>query len=318
MKKTFAMLAVLLAVSANSALAQVSVAPVADNPTPQLNETVCIQVDVAGVTDLYAASFDFAYNPAVLDYTGATEGTFLNQDGGNTHMRESALNNDENSGRIVVGVTREAAAIGVSGSGTVATLCFQAVGAYCGTSDISFENADLEGPAQDSIISATWNGTTVTISLASPTNPATSDPGIHDQINLCWDTVSGAEEYEIYRADTPGGAYELLTTTAATCYNDAACVLSTLNYYYQVKALASGGACISEFSPEVAGLAAGLLGDINLDNRVNGRDLSRLARAYNSILGGPRFNCRTDLNRDNTVDGEDLILLAADFGRTLP
>ena len=289
-----------------------SVTPALDNPTPQVGETVCVQVNVADVSNLYAASFNLTYNPAVLDYTGITEGTFLNSNGQvSTSLQAAALNGNISSGQIVVGISRMGDVSGASGSGRLATLCFTVTGNYCSTSDIAFGEANLEGPAQDSLITATWNNGSLTVTLSPPANPVTADPGTHNQINLCWDTVSGVTSYEVYRSNTAGGAYTPIGTTASTCYQDTGCILPTLNYYYQVKAL-SGGTCVSALSPEVSGLAAGLLGDINNDGRADGRDLSRLGRVF-----GTGSDCRTDLNRSNLTDGEDLILLAVDFGKTL-
>jgi hypothetical protein len=80
----------------------VSSAP--DNPTPQLGDTICVSVNIAGVTDLYAVSFDLSYDPAILNYVGTTEGTFLNQDAQGTSMQAALLNGAP--GQLVVGISR--------------------------------------------------------------------------------------------------------------------------------------------------------------------------------------------------------------------
>ncbi len=292
------------------------VTPVPDNPSPQLGDTVTVEVNVADVTDLYAVNFDMLFNPTVVDYVGAVEGAFL--DNGNpidAELLAEPLNGDPSSGVIVAGVSRIGAIGGVSGSGNVATLSFMVVGAYCTTTDLIFDNALLEGELQGSTITAVWDGTTLTVTLSAPTNVTATDAGTRDQINVCWDAVAGAAGYEVYRSNTPGGVYELIGTTAATCYNDASCILPAQNYYYQVKAT-SGASCYSELSAEVSGVAAGLLGDINNDGRIDGRDLSRLARGFGASLGQPRYDCQSDLDRSELIDGADLIQLTSNFGLT--
>lgn len=294
------------------------VTPTLSDSTPQYGDTVCVQVDVADVTDLYAASFDVNYNPAVLDYTGTTEGTFLSADGQvTTTLQASVLDGDESTGQIVVGLSRLGEVAGVTGSGNLATLCFTVIGDYCSTSDITFGNAVLEGPAEGSEIITAWNGSTLTVTLSAPMDLSTSDPGLHNRIDLCWDAVPGATLYEIYRSNSAGGTYIQINTTTNTCYQDTACIIPTLDYYYMVRAVTNEGSCVSEYSVEVAGFTAGLLGDINNDGRVNGRDLSILARAFGASCGEPRFNCQADLNRDCFIDGDDLSLLAANFGMKL-
>jgi hypothetical protein len=288
-----------------------TVIPIPDNSTPGSGDTVCAQVNVTDVTDLYAASFDISYDPLVLDYTGTTEGSFLSQDTKPTSMQAAPLNNEESTGQIVVGVTRLGDVGGVSGSGNLATVCFNVTGSSCATSDIILGDASLEGPAQDSDIPATWYGDSIDVMLAAPINLLTSDPGLYNRIDLSWDVVTDAAGYEVYRSDSSGGTFESLDTPSSASYQDADCIIPTLAYYYQVKAT-NGATCVSYLSLEVSGTVAGLLGDINNDGRVDGRDLSQLARAF-----GTSSDCLADLNRTDLTDGGDLSLLAANFGQAL-
>ncbi|MBI5787606.1 MAG: hypothetical protein HZA78_01955 [Candidatus Schekmanbacteria bacterium] len=296
----------------------VVITPAIGNPTPQQSDTVCVQVNVADVSDLYAASFDLTYDPAVLQFSDpVTEGNFLNQDGQPTSLLAT---DDPASGKLIVGISRLGDVSGISGAGNLATVCFKVVGDYCSSSAISFTEAVLETPVQDGEISATWNGGTITVKLGTPAAPIISDPGTHDQIDLGWGIVSGAGEYEIHRGNTNSDLMKIATTNG-TSYSDSACILPTLDYYYKIVAK-SGDTCISDASEIASGQIAGLLGDLNNDGRVNGRDLSILARAFGSSCGDARYNCRADLNRScptigPAIDGDDLSLLAADFGRKL-
>ncbi len=55
--------------------------------------------------------------------------------------------------------------------------------------------------------------------------------------------------------------------------------------------------------------------DIDTSGRVDGFDLIRLARAFGSTFGDPRYDAETDLDGNGTIDGIDLARLANNFGR---
>ncbi|OPX87969.1 hypothetical protein [Pelotomaculum sp. PtaB.Bin117] len=61
------------------------------------------------------------------------------------------------------------------------------------------------------------------------------------QVNLTWDSVSGATYYNVYRAMTSGGPYTNLTPNGvtATAYTDND-VTNGITYYYVVTALIDG------------------------------------------------------------------------------
>jgi hypothetical protein len=58
-----------------------------------------------------------------------------------------------------------------------------------------------------------------------------------------------------------------------------------------------------------------LEGDAFGDNRVNGRDVSLLARAFGKNQGQPGFDPRADFNEDGAVNAADLNLLRPNLGR---
>jgi len=295
-----------------SATAATTVTLNPDNSTPGTGEQVCIQVDIANVTDLYAISFDLSYDATVLDYNGIySEGSFLNEgvtDPPTTQMQAALL--DGVPGQLVVGITRLEEIGGISGSGDLAEVCFDVIGASCTFSAVSFSNQLLEGPALGSEITASWIDTSLDVELPAPTGLVAADALTHDRIDLSWTAVAEASAgYEIYRSDSPDGPFVSLGTSPTNSYQDTGCIIPTLDYYYQVRAI--GDSCESQDSTMALGSVAGLLGDINNDGRVNGRDLSQLARAF-----GTGNDCQTDLDRTGLTDGEDLIALAADFGKT--
>jgi parallel beta-helix repeat protein len=291
-----------------------------DNPNPQPGNTVCLPVEVTDFYNLYAASFDLVYSASVVTLNNATEGPFLdNGIPADAEMLANLLGGAE--GQLVVGISRLGDIGGISGSGTLANICYDVVGGYCSSSNITFDNVCLERPDNGDCVEGDtiWSDTTIDVTLPAPVNPNATGT-VCNQINLSWDAVADAGEYKVYRSNESGGIFEYQDTTIGTSYNDTdACIIPTLDYYYKVQSIV--GACESEDSEEVSGTADGLLGDINRDGRVNGRDLSILARAYGSLCSDTRYDCQADLNRSCptpsvAIDGEDLIDLSTNFGLT--
>jgi len=66
------------------------------------------------------------------------------------------------------------------------------------------------------------------------------------RIDFSWQAVTGAKEYEIYRADSTGG-YTLIGTTTKTTYTDTKAIRSE-EYRYQFRAVSANSACNSELS----------------------------------------------------------------------
>lgn len=288
-----------------------------DNTAPAVGDSLCIDVDITDADALYSAAFDLTYDPAVLEYQSASEGDFLNSDGGTTFFEAALLNGDASNGVVVVGASRVADIGEVSGSGTIATVCFTVIGGGGTDITVGLDNGYFEGSEQGVSVDITEDeNPVISVEIGAPTNLSVTDPGTLDQLNLSWDATSGAVSYEVYRADTSGGAAELIGTTTATTYEDTDCILTNVAYYYSVKAVSSSGST-GDFSAEASGTAAGLSGDINKDNRVDGQDLTILARAYSTISTDSDYDCQADLDRDDAIDGDDLVVLTTGFGDQL-
>ena len=76
-------------------------------------------------------------------------------------------------------------------------------------------------------------------SLAAPANPSAQAVG-QTEINLTWDTVSGATGYAVYRGTSAGGPYTKIATPTQNSYSDTGLTPGT-TYYYQVAATDSSG-----------------------------------------------------------------------------
>jgi parallel beta-helix repeat protein len=61
-----------------------------------------------------------------------------------------------------------------------------------------------------------------------------------------------------------------------------------------------------------------LRGDLNEDDKVDGKDLAIVVQAFGSYPGYQRWNSQADLNRDNRIDGKDVVIVAANWGKKFP
>jgi len=60
-----------------------------------------------------------------------------------------------------------------------------------------------------------------------------------------------------------------------------------------------------------------MLADLNLDYKVDGKDIAIVSRAYNTREGDPLWDARADTNSDRKVDGKDVAFVSKYFGKTL-
>lgn len=90
-----------------------------------------LAVEAREVAGLYGVAFDLGYPASVLAYEGATAGEFLAEGGFQVSLQVA-----EESGNLIVGITRLGDVPGASGSGTLATLRFRSIGS--GTGALSF------------------------------------------------------------------------------------------------------------------------------------------------------------------------------------
>lgn len=87
--------------------------------------------------------------------------------------------------------------------------------------------------------------------FGAPKNLSASDGAYIDQIKVTWESVSGAERYQIFRSDTVDGTYSEITSTSSVSYSDSE-VSTAVVYYYKVKAWSSSDG-YSAFSNEDSG-----------------------------------------------------------------
>lgn len=301
---------------ANLGSATITITP--DNPTPAVGDTLCVDINIADAAGLYSSAFDLTFDHTALHYQSASEGSFLNADSGATMFEAALLNGQQSNDVVVVGVSR-AGDIGlVSGSGTIAKVCFSVVGGSGGSVTVGITNGYFEGGTPGTSIPVT-TGTdpVIPIEIGTIQNLVVTDPGTRERLDLSWDAAVDASDYEIYRADKSGGTFTQISTTTSTNYQDNDCILAGVSYTYKIKAIAANGSGTGDFSAEASGTVAGLHGDINKDNRIDGRDLTILARAFNTVPENADYNCQANLDRLQGIDGGDLMVITTGFGTKL-
>jgi predicted secreted protein len=75
---------------------------------------------------------------------------------------------------------------------------------------------------------------------ATPAAPTASDGTYSDRVGITWAAVSGATNYQVYRATSDTGTQSLLGSPAAASFDDLGAVAGT-TYYYWLKACNSAG-----------------------------------------------------------------------------
>lgn len=131
----------------SNASATAILSPDTSTPTVSVGESAVVNVDITGVSDLYAFQFDLDFNPAVLSATSASEGAFL-PTGGATFFIPGTIDNV--GGSVAANADTLLTAIsGVSGSGTLASFDFTAIGS--GVSTLTLANVILLNSSLNSI-----------------------------------------------------------------------------------------------------------------------------------------------------------------------
>ncbi|MBI4890220.1 MAG: hypothetical protein HY821_06310 [Acidobacteria bacterium] len=110
------------------------------------NATVTVDLQIDNVTELFSAPMRLKYDSKVLKLTEVVKGSFLGGDGQQVTFSESKV---DESGMAIVNMNRVPGAGGISGSGTLLTLKFQAVGP--GVSPVRFEEVTLRDARLETI-----------------------------------------------------------------------------------------------------------------------------------------------------------------------
>ena len=154
--------------------------------TLTLGSPLTVNVNVSGLTDLYAFQFDISFNPAVFSGSGVTEGALFSSIG--VFFSPGFI--DNTGGTITfIGDSLSGPGPGVSVGGTLASILFNSIGT--GSSSLTLSNIILLD-SNFADLAATASGTTVTVA-----DSASPEPG-------SWLLVGGAVVLLFRRATKKG------------------------------------------------------------------------------------------------------------------
>ncbi len=105
-----------------------------------VDEEFAVDVTVTSSSELFSAGFQLQFNPQHIAYVDYFEGGFLDRDGAEITVQATS----GGAGIVRMGMSRTGSEVGVSGSGSLVTLVFRAVGP--GTSAIEISSAALRAP----------------------------------------------------------------------------------------------------------------------------------------------------------------------------
>lgn len=276
-------------------------------------ENVTFNFEIKDAEDLYAYGFDINYDVSVLDFVSAEEENFLSSDGADSVFYSGLENGQE--GKLVLGAARIVnPASGISGDGELFSVTFEVVGEigdearldFGGNSFISDVNGDLP-----------FKPMSAKLMVGEQVAPSIAKLSINEGVDrytleLNWQAPAvGADSY-IVQKKMPDGGYTTVGETVNNSFFDNSEILPGISYEYQV--IAVKGDLVSEPVSVSGSDSRGLRGDFDRSDRVDGRDIEKLARSYGANYGSETYNLLTDSNYDGVIDGSDLIDIGANFG----
>lgn len=288
---------------------------------PNVGDQIVMIVDIENVSELFSYGFEIGYDPAVLSLSSVAQGTFLSEDSGVVTSFQSGLENGQEGVLLVAEARTVDPKIGVSGNGNLFSVTFDVIGGEGVQSVIEFgsgsfiadPNGDLIGNYSDIVFEP------AVLTVAPASNLQAIEASARYSIQLSWDSSADADSYRVYRENTHG-VDVLLAETPDTLFVDQDSVLNggmivpNLGYNYKVMAVSSG---VESVPVDVTGIETrGLTGDNDRSDRVDGRDLDRLARIFALDESDPGFDPLVDTTYDGIVDGADLIDIGLNFALT--
>jgi hypothetical protein len=132
-----------------------------------------------------------------------------------------------------------------------------------------------------------------------------SGPGTEPQLVMIPDIINGT--YSVLLVGTASGNYTLILEYITNTQTATQTVNGTIGFGQTQK-----------FKMVVAatGLTLYLPGDINIDGKVDMKDIGLAARAFGETPTRPRWNPMADENEDGKIDLRDIAIVAKNFGKT--
>jgi hypothetical protein len=126
----------------------------APSATVAVNAPLTVTLQAENLADLFSAPVRLKFDPKVLRVTSVQAGSLMSGDGQKIDFTPQVVNE---TGDVAVNISRSPGTGGVSGSGTVLTVAFQAIGkgsTKVQVLDASFRNTQLQPVAVGSPVMA--------------------------------------------------------------------------------------------------------------------------------------------------------------------
>ncbi|MBU0668244.1 lamin tail domain-containing protein [Patescibacteria group bacterium] len=305
--------------SVSSALpAGAAVSMSVSDAAPATGDNVTLSVDISGAADLFSYGLQIDYDPAVLSFVSAAQGDFLGESAATPSSFQSGLENFV-EGKLLVAEARTIdPKTGVNGNGNLFTATFKVEGGEGQQTNLSFASSSFTADTSGDVTAA-FSGVSLTPKVSAVDDVAnlTAVEGANRyELALSWDAAAGADGYMVYRKGSDGG-WVYIGQTSSTAFVDSDAVngggklIPFVNYGYEVKAVRAAVTSVGIIVN--AKETRGLKGDNDRSDRVDGRDLDRLARHFAESAADNGFDPLIDTNYDGLIDGSDLIDIGANF-----
>lgn len=290
--------------------------------TPSAGQEWTVSVDVEDATDVFSYGIEMSYDTSQLQLLSVTQDNYLSENGS---VPTSFHHGIGDTGTIIVGEARtQTNKTTVSGNGTLFTVAFSVIGTdqesgvlnILGSSFLGSTNGDIATSFAD--LPYTIGGGSQSTDTVK--NLSATEGTARYSIDLTWDAPdNGADSYNVYRVN-PHGVAELLDSTTDTTFTDddsrsvGGNIVPLVDYSYEVTAILSGDEsdAVSTSIQETRGVR----GDNNRSDRVDGRDLERLALHFTESDGDASFDPLIDTSYDGYIDGDDLIHIGSNWAIT--
>jgi hypothetical protein len=296
-----------------------------------IGQVFSVNITVTDVSNLYAWEFRVYFLKGIINCTAATEGPFLNSAGTTIFLLNITNNYNSTYGRVLAACTLLGAGKSVSGSGTLATLTFNATAN--GSSNLDLQETKLSDINSQSIPSTEiggrvrvgQGGTVHDLTVVNVVSlRKTVGKGYLDNITVTvLDSGDFAETFNVTlrlngtdintkESTLPSGGYTSMIFTWNT--TGFAYGIYNVSAYAWPVANETNTADNTKIDGSVT---VSIVGDINGDGAVDIYDAIQLASAFNTNPSSSNWNPNADLNSDGTVDIYDAIMLANNFNKHL-
>jgi hypothetical protein len=294
----------------------------------QLNTTFSVNISISEVMDLCSWQAYIYYENEILKATGYAEGPFLKSYGPTLFDGGYNNNYNETHGEIWMYCLRTWSGTGVNGSGTLATVTFEAT--MGGTTPLSLTNTILGNSTAQRISHTTADGLVevagrdVTVISVVPSKTIVGQ-GYIININV---TVANQGDY----TETFNVTLYANTTTIETKQTTLTSLNSTtITYTWNTTSFAKGNYTIWAYAWPVQGetdtedntfieglVAVTIPGDFSGDFKVGPYDFALLAVAYGSTPEKPKWNPNCDVDDNSKIGPYDFAILSVNYGKHDP